>query len=227
MAVNVKSATQVGVDTLVVGRATAGTLSTVKLAYTRTDRHGKRQAGTVAGTSEFRTQALTLHEQTFPTLYPLKGSMVGVGMPVIVTFDVPVKDKAEFEKNLHLTATPRQPGSWHWYSSTEVHFRPKTYWKPGTKVVVDARLNGVNAGDGIYGQNSVTTSFTVGRSVVTKINLQKKRAKVYLDGKLARTIPVSGGKPGFTSRNGTKLIMDKAARHQNGLGDHWHRQQLG
>ena len=36
------------------------------------------------------------------------------GMPVILTFDVPVKDKAEFQKNLHVQSTPdpgRAPGA--------------------------------------------------------------------------------------------------------------------
>jgi lipoprotein-anchoring transpeptidase ErfK/SrfK len=90
-----------------------------------------------------------------------------------------------------------------------VHFRPKTYWKPGTKVAVKADLNGVNAGHGIYGQNSTSTSFTVGRSLVTKINLARHVAKVYRSGKLVRTIAISGGKPGWQTRSGTKLIMDK------------------
>ena len=105
-------------------------------------------------TTTFRTQNLTLAEQTYPTLYPLKGSQVGVGMPVIVTFDVPVKNRREFEKNLHVTSSPAQEGSWHWYHSREVRFRPKNYWKPGTKVTVAANINGLNAGGGVYGQLS-------------------------------------------------------------------------
>jgi lipoprotein-anchoring transpeptidase ErfK/SrfK len=160
-------------------------------------------------TSSFRTQNLTLDEQTYPTIYPLMGSHVGVGMPVIVTFDVPVTNKREFEKNLHVTSSPAQKGSWHWYSSREVRFRPKNYWKPGTKVTVAANLNGLNAGGGIYGQLSRKTSFTVGRSMITKINLSSDVARVYRNGKFVRSIYVSGGKPGWQTRSGIKLIMDK------------------
>jgi hypothetical protein len=159
-------------------------------------------------TTTFRTQKLRLDQQTYPTLYPLKGWHVGVGMPVVLTFDVPVRNKREFEKNLHVKSSPAQAGTWHWYSSKEARYRPKNYWKPGTKVSVTANLNGLYAGGGIYGQNSAKTHFTVGRSQVTKINLSSDVARVYLNGKLARRIYVSGGKPGWQTRSGTKLIMD-------------------
>lgn len=159
--------------------------------------------------SEFTTQNLSLAQQTFPILYPLKGSTVGVGMPVALTFDTPVTNKAAFERQLHVTSSPAQTGSWRWYSDREVHWRPASFWQPGTKVSVTADLNGVNAGNGIYGQKSTSTSFTIGRSVVTRIDLKADDAKVYLDGKLSRTIPVSAGKPGWVTRSGVKLVMDK------------------
>ena len=42
-----------------------------------------------------------------------------------------------------------------------------------------------------------------------KINLATDVAKVYRNGKLVRTIYVSGGKPGWQTRSGMKLIMAK------------------
>lgn len=166
-------------------------------------------AGRTKQTTTFSTQKLTLAQQTYPTLYPLKGSTVGVGMPVVLTFDVPVKKKDEFEKHLRVTSSPKQAGSWHWLSDTEVRYRPKNYWKPGTKVSVSADVNGLGAGGGIYGQNSTSTSFTVGRSMIIKVNLATDVARVYRNGKAVRTIYVSGGKPGWETRSGTKLIMAK------------------
>jgi lipoprotein-anchoring transpeptidase ErfK/SrfK len=163
----------------------------------------------VQRTATFTTQDLSLDEQAYPQIQPAKGSKVGIGMPVVLTFDLPVKDKAEFQKHLKVTSTGNQAGTWSWFDSKTVHFRPKQYWKPGTKVEVEANLNGVNAGNGIYGQKSVSTSFTVGRSFITKVNLKTHQAKVYKDGKLARTIPITGGRPGWTTRSGTKLIMAK------------------
>ena len=171
---------------------------------------GKNTAGqSQTATSSFTTHNLSLDEQTYPSIYPQPGSKVGIGMPVVLTFDVPVKDKKEFQKNLQVTSSPAQTGTWNWFSDTQVRFRPAKYWKPGTKVKVTANLNGVKAGNGVYGQKSVSTSFTVGRSFITKVNLASDVARVYRSGKLVKTIYVSGGKPGWETRSGVKLIMAK------------------
>jgi lipoprotein-anchoring transpeptidase ErfK/SrfK len=171
---------------------------------------GKNAAGeSRTARSSFTTHNLSLDEQTYASIYPQPDSTVGIGMPVVLTFDVPVKDKKEFQKNLQVTASPAQTGTWNWFSDTQVRFRPAKYWKPGTKVKVKANLNGVKAGNGVYGQKSVATSFTVGRSLVTKVNLASDVAKVYRNGKLVKTIYVSGGKPGWETRSGVKLIMAK------------------
>ena len=178
-----------------------------KYKLTMVGRNADKQSATK--TASFTTHNLSLDQQTFPTLYPLKGSKVGIGMPVVLNFDVPVKDKAEFEKNLQITTTPTQAGTWRWFSDTEVRYRPENYWKPGTKVTVKANVNGVKAGNGVYGQNSAKTSFTVGRSFKIRVNLASDVATVYKNGKKVRTIYVSGGKPGWATRSGIKLIMAK------------------
>ena len=171
---------------------------------------GKNTAGqTTSQKTSFKTQSLALSKQVFPEIYPLDGSKVGVGMPAIVRFDTPVSDKKSIQKNLHITTSPKQTGIWHWYGSQEVHWRPKSYWKPGTKVVVDADINGVSAGNGIYGQKSSKTDFSVGRKFVIKVNLKSDYATVYKNDDKVRSIPVTGGKAGWTTRSGTKLIMAK------------------
>ena len=179
--------------------------ATYRLSMTGKNPEGQSRTAT----HTFTTHKLTLDEQTWPTLYPLPDSKVGIGMPVVLTFDVPIKDKKEFQRNLEVTSSPKQTGTWRWFSDTQVRFRPAKYWKPGTKVTVRANLNGVKAGGGVYGQKSAATSFRVGRSLVTKVNLASDVAKVYRNGKLVRTIYVSGGKPGWQTRSGIKLIMAK------------------
>jgi lipoprotein-anchoring transpeptidase ErfK/SrfK len=161
----------------------------------------------------FRTDDLTLDEQTFPSIAPLDGETVGVGMPVIVTFDIPVTDRASVEKHLSVESSPKQAGTWHWVNNQEVHWRPKTYWEPGTEVTVNADINSVDAGDGVYGQLSRSISFTVGDSVVSKVNVATHEMKVFINGDLARTMPISAGKPGFITRSGTKVIIEKV-RHK-------------
>ena len=78
--------------------------------------------GTTRRTSTtFRTVDLSLDQQTFAAIAPLNGETVGVGMPVIVTFDVPVTDKKAFERHMTVTSAPAQKGAWHWLSDHEAH----------------------------------------------------------------------------------------------------------
>lgn len=159
--------------------------------------------------SSFATMALSLDDQIFPSFAGTMTGTVGVANPIVLRFDLPVDDRAAFEKHLTVTSTSHQQGSWHWYNDKEVHWRPANYWKPGTKVTATADLNSVPAGDGQYGQNSTSVHFTVGDSVITKVNLKTDVAKVYVNDKLARTILVSAGKPGDDTRSGTSVITQK------------------
>jgi len=164
----------------------------------------------VRRTTTFTTQALTLDEQTYPSVAPLADETVGVGMPVIVTFDLPVTDRAAFERHMTVTSTPKQRGSWHWLTDNEAHWRPAKYWKPGTKVSVDVDINGVDAGNGIYGQEDRVVDFEVGDAHIYKVDMVTHQMKVLSNGKLLRTIPITTGEqPEFTTRTGTKVIIEK------------------
>lgn len=184
------------------GRLEPGTDYVVRGSARRSD------GSTVTRPVRFRTQELTLDEQTFASVAPLAGETVGVGMPVVVTFDLPVADQAAFERHMTVTSTPAQPGTWHWLSDTEAHYRPRTYWQAGTDVSVDIDVNSVPAGNGIYGQESRTVDFQVGDAHVYKVNARTHQMQVFSNGDLLRTLPVTTGKPGFTTRSGTKVIME-------------------
>ena len=155
------------------------------------------------------TQELTLDQQTFPSIAPLQGETVGVGMPVVVTFDIAVTDKAAFEKHMSVKSTPAQPGAWHWMSDQEVHWRPRSYWQAGTDVTVDVDVNSVPAGGGVYGQESREIGFSVGDAVISKVDAQTHQMKTFINGSLAKTTPITTGKAGFTTRSGVKVIMEK------------------
>jgi lipoprotein-anchoring transpeptidase ErfK/SrfK len=161
----------------------------------------------------FHTADLTLDDQTYPNITPLDGETVGVGMPVIIQFDVPVADKDSIERHLRVEASGpvdgEVDGAWSWYSDTEVHFRPRTFWQPNTQVTVRADINGVDAGNGVYGQLDRDISFEVGQSIVTKVYVNLHKMDVYVGGRLTRSIPVSTGKRGFETRSGTKVVIEK------------------
>jgi lipoprotein-anchoring transpeptidase ErfK/SrfK len=160
--------------------------------------------------SGFTTEDLSLDQQTYPSVAPLPGETVGVGMPVIVSFDVPVTDKAAIEKHMTVTTEPAQPGTWHWISDNEAHYRPKTYWKAGSQVSVDVDINGVAAGNGIYGQEDREVDFNVGDAHIYRVDMNTHQMRVLSNGKLLRTIPITTGEqPKFTTRSGVKVIIEK------------------
>lgn len=159
----------------------------------------------------FTTRDLTLDEQTFPSVAPLQGETVGVGMPIIVTFDIAVTDRALFEQHMAVTSTPEQVGGWYWLSDNAVQWRPQEYWQPGTQVQVAVAVNSLHAGNGIYGQQDTIVDFTIGRSVVSTVDLAAHTMSVAIDGQVARTIPISAGDSSHQSRVGTKVIMEKFA----------------
>ena len=140
----------------------------------------------------------------------------GVGQPIVVWFDEPIKDKATAEKSLTVTTQPAVEGAWYWMDSREVHWRPKEYWPAGTKVTVEAKVYGKNLGDGLFGQEDRSASFTIGRSKIAIADSTTKRMKIYVDGQQVTSIdgnditagvPISMGKTG-TERAPTGAIVD-------------------
>ncbi|MDP3968957.1 MAG: L,D-transpeptidase [Nocardioides sp.] len=51
--------------------------------------------------------------------------------------------------------------------------------------------------------------FTVGEKVVHRIDVRRHELTTYVRGRAVRTMPVSAGKPGFITRSGTKVVMEK------------------
>ena len=136
---------------------------------------------------------------------------VGVGMPLIMTFSrsIPVSYRDDVERHMTVTATPAQEGTWHWVSPTEVHYRPKVYWKANSKVFYKAALAGVPLGNGYYGKSDMTVDVKIGRSFVMTVSNSTKRMTVTQNGKVIKTLLVSLGKPSTPSSSGTMVVIQK------------------
>jgi lipoprotein-anchoring transpeptidase ErfK/SrfK len=143
------------------------------------------------------------------TVSPGKGETVGAGMPITVTFDRPVRNRPDVERALVVRTTTPVIGAWSWQSPTQVQFRPRKYWPGNTEVVVSLDLKGVKARKGVYGKASRDVAFGIGPRMVTRVNAQTHTARVFRDGVLIKTLPITTGKDGFETRSGVKVIVSK------------------
>ncbi len=145
------------------------------------------------------------------TAYPATGSVVGVGQPIVIDFDQNISSAAEQTVLSHLTVTESKPvpGGWHWFSPTELHFRPETFWPAGERVTISGNLEGWYAGNGMWGSGQISESFSVGDARISYANLATDEMTVTLNGQTIATYPISGGRPEYPTMNGIHIVLDK------------------
>jgi hypothetical protein len=138
---------------------------------------------------------------------PEDGSIVGVGMPVTVTFDHAVGDKAFVQSEIGVSSSSGQRVVGHWLNGHRLDFRPENYWKAGSTVTVTLDHQGVRK----------TVTFTIGRSQISTVDARTKQMTVVRDGKVIKTIPISSGSSEHPTYNGRMVISEKFRKtHMNG-----------
>ncbi|MEU7498081.1 L,D-transpeptidase [Streptomyces griseofuscus] len=145
------------------------------------------------------------------TITPQSGTTVGVAMPISVVFTDPVAAKARATVEKHMKVSTSQPvaGAWHWFGDKRADWRPKTFWPSGTKVKIDADMEGVSNGAGRYGVHDYTHTFTIGDDVRADVSVTGHTMKVTRDGKLVRTLSINAGSPQYPTWNGIMAVIDK------------------
>lgn len=170
-------------------------------------------SSTAGSTSTARSTFTTLvaSSRLLTGMTPLDGATVGVGETIDLRFNTPIPaaQRAALLMRIQVTSTPAVLGAWHWLSPTVVHFRPATYWPAGTRVIVNADLKGFDAGGGVWGLGSWTSSFTIGAKHVSFVNNKTHTMQVFNNDKLWATYPVSLGKGGFATIQGTLIVLYK------------------
>jgi lipoprotein-anchoring transpeptidase ErfK/SrfK len=204
------------------GKQVAGAVGTDG-SWNSTGRLAPSTAYTVTATATGSDGTPSTTTSTFTTLKPKvtatygilnSGETVGVGMPVSIQFDSAVTTpamRAEVEKLVKVTTSPKQAGAWGWLDNRQLMWRPAAYWQPGTKVSISARLTGVQTGAGKWVANDDSASFTVGSSMISTVDMKAHTMTVRRGGQLVKVIPVSTGRPGddTETRYGTKVIIRK------------------
>ncbi len=143
------------------------------------------------------------------SMNPLDGQTVGVGQPLAFYFDVAIANKAAVQQAIQISSTPAVEGAFYWYDDKEVHWRPKTYWPAGTKVSVNAAIYGKDFGNGVFGNDSRTANIAVGDAIVATADGTTHQMTVTVNGAVARTIPISMGKPAHETPVGTYVVMSE------------------
>jgi lipoprotein-anchoring transpeptidase ErfK/SrfK len=130
-----------------------------------------------------------------PTFNPTNGSIAGVAKPIYINFARPIADRAMAEQAVHISSNPPVPGRFYWVNDTQLRWRPQDFWPPGTVVNIDA--------------SGTKSSFTVPEQLVATIDNKTHQMEVLRNGKVEKTFPVSMGKAGHDTPNGTYYVLEK------------------
>jgi lipoprotein-anchoring transpeptidase ErfK/SrfK len=184
----------------------------VSRRYTVTATAVGTSGGQVTRSSSFRT--FTPKKTLTARIVEGSGQTYGVGMPIILYLSQPVTNRAAVERALEVRTSKRVVGAWYWDGQCRLapvclYFRPRRYWRPHTKVSLTAHLDGIEAAPGVYGNHTLSQTFAIGSSLITTVSTAHHSMNVYRDGKLFAHWPISSGKPGDDTPNGTYLTIEK------------------
>lgn len=132
-----------------------------------------------------------------PSFNPINGSTVGVAKPIIINFQRPIADRGLAEQAVHISSEPPVPGKFYWMSDKQLRWRPLDFWPANTAVNIDA--------------GGTKSSFRTGQALVATIDDTTKQMVVTRDGEVEKTFPVSMGKKGYETPNGTYYVLEKFA----------------
>ncbi|KQY03966.1 hypothetical protein ASD37_24395 [Mycobacterium sp. Root135] len=130
-----------------------------------------------------------------PSFNPSNGSMVGVAKPIAINFARPIADRQMAQSAVHVSSVPAVPGKFYWLSDTQLRWRPIDFWPANTTVNIDA--------------GGAKSSFRTGESLVATIDNATHQMQVVRNGTLEKTFPVSLGKTGNDTPNGTYYVLEK------------------
>lgn len=145
-------------------------------------------------------------------VFPTSGMSVGVGQPIVLTFNHDISDPAvqkAIESRFAVSASTPVPGGWYWFSQHELHFRPESYWPAHETISITGNLTGLDMGSGRWGTGTVSDTFGIGDSRISYANLQTEQMRVTLNGATVGTYPISGGSNTYPTMNGDHIVMDR------------------
>ena len=207
------------------GDPVTGTLNPAKTVWRSKWALNVSQRYTVIATAAGSSGGRVTRKSSFRTLTPKQSfstkiiegykQTYGVGMPIILYFNRPITNRGAVERALQVRTSKPVVGAWYWDSRCNLaaeclYFRPRSYWPPHTRVSFTGHLDGLEAAPGVYGHHTLTQTFTIGSSLTAVVNTADHYMNVYRDGKQFAHWPISSGRPGDDTPDGTYLTIEKA-----------------
>ncbi|MFI9550341.1 L,D-transpeptidase [Nonomuraea endophytica] len=177
-----------------------------------TDYNVTAKSGVTQAASAFKTVKPEREFKVVDVTPAAKGEKIGVGAPIMVRFDQPIKDKASVEAALKVEAEKPVEGAWRWIDDTYVIYRTAKYWPAHQKIKFHADIEGVKGGKGLYGGEDHETTLRIGAKQISKIDTRKKMMYVYVDGKRKQSMRISAGMATtreYTTTSGVHLTMER------------------
>ncbi|MEY9963655.1 lipoprotein-anchoring transpeptidase ErfK/SrfK [Streptacidiphilus sp. MAP12-16] len=148
-------------------------------------------------------------------LTPGDKAVYGVGEPITVALSQPVHDRAArqiVERGLTVNSTPSVRGGWYWVNDRMLHFRPQGYWPTHAGVSAAFDIQGRQVAGDVYGGAPSRISFRTGDRLLAVTDAGSDYMTVYRNGQVINTLAVTTGKPGFSTRNGIKVVLEQQAQ---------------
>jgi lipoprotein-anchoring transpeptidase ErfK/SrfK len=141
------------------------------------------------------SEAAVPMQETVANVAPAAGDVVGVAMPITVTFTRPVVDRLAAERAIDISSSKTPPGTFSWLASDQVRWTPSAYWPAHSTVSVSAL--------------GFKTTFGTGAAVVGVADIDAHTFTVSIDDQVVRTMPASMGKPKHPTPIGSFTALEK------------------
>lgn len=150
------------------------------------------------------------------SIWPVSGISVGVGEPVQFTFSQPLTDAQQKAVLSRARVDMSKPvaGGWHWFSPTDLHFRPTHLWPAGERAQATIDLKDWHLSGGSWGVGTYQTRFAIGHTHISVVNLATHVMTVSNDGQVIYRWPISAGAAQWPTQDGIHIVLDRSSKVQ-------------
>ncbi|PND58377.1 hypothetical protein CRM90_06970 [Mycobacterium sp. ENV421] len=132
---------------------------------------------------------------TVASVQPTNGQIVGVAMPITVTFTKPITDRWAAQQTISVTTPASVGGRFDWLDDKTVQFVPDQYWPAHSEITMMA--------------GGIPRTFGTGAIVLGVADISAHTFTVSIDGQVARQMPASMGKPKHPTPVGSFNVLEK------------------